>query len=263
MDKLLCSIILILSGASVHAQGVVSFIFDDNYKSHYDVVHPLFVEYGLAAGFAINSGTMKPNNQYALGLTHRRLGYMVAAGHEVINHGGKHRDLRSSGVAISTCQQEMTAAYDLLTTTKYSYTIHGWSAPYSAVAEHCVPVTAERHTYGFNVYNTETGSAAVMRPGIDPLRLWRTSLYNAGLAGAFATIDAVAESGGLVVFYDHDPSRSVYPKSMSISGIRQVIEYAISKGVQILPPTAAVSAALLETDSSSSEQEDEIVASCP
>lgn len=243
MKRLMFALCLALCSLSASAQGVVSFIFDDNYKSHYDLAHPLFVEYGLAAGFAINSGTMKPDDQYALGLTHRRLGYMVAAGHEVINHGGKHRDLRSSGVAISTCQQEMTAAYDVLTGL-YGYAVSGWSAPYSTVAEHCVLVTAERHAYGFNVYNTATGAAAVMQPGIDPLRLWRTSLYNAGLAGAFATIDAVAESGGLVVFYDHDPSRLVNSKSMSINGVRQVIEYAISKGVQILPPTQAVELAL-------------------
>lgn len=241
-----CAALFVLALLSVKAsaQGVVSFIFDDNYKSHYDLVHPLFVEYGLAAGFAINSGTMKPDDQYALGLTHRRLGYMVAAGHEVVNHGGKHRDLRSAGVAISTCKQEMTAAYDVLSV-NYGYTVNGWAAPYSAVAEHCVPVTAERHAYGFNVYNAETGAGAVMQPGIDPLRLWRTSLYAAGVVGAFATIDAVAESGGLVVFYDHDPSRAVYPKSMSASQLRQVIEYAISKGVQILPPSQAVSIVML------------------
>jgi hypothetical protein len=243
MRKIIAVIIFSIATINASAQGVVSFIFDDNLKSHYDLVHPLFVEKGLAAGFAINSGTMRPDDDYALGLTHRRLGYMVDAGHEVLNHGGKHRDLRPSSTTIATCQLEMNAPYDLLTVTKYDYTISGWVAPYSTVTEHCVPISAERHQYGFNVYNTNTGSAAVMQEGIDPLRLWRTSLYAAGLAGAYASIDAAFDADGLVVFYDHDPSRSVNPNSMSIANLRLVLEYAIAKGVQILPPTQALQAA--------------------
>lgn len=220
----------LISGCGKPNSGV-SFVFDDAYLSHLEVAK-LFEEYGYRAGFAVNGSLVKWSQGGRL--TFIQLRELQGRGHEILNHGARHLNLSDDKQPLSNAASEILGGQKVLEAEGLRVTA------YAAANSNLAPLFVDRylrksHKLGF----TQSGD---INPGVkrtDPFKLHRANLAVLGVEGAKRRIAESAASGDWVVFYDHDPSKEKYVKSMSFSELRQVLEYCRLHGISVTPPTTA------------------------
>lgn len=231
-QKLLAS-----SSRRIKNKAIVSFIFDDAYASAYTQVKPLFEAKGFRAGFAVNAKW--PALGAAGGTNSEQLLVMQAAGHEIINHGATHAPLGAGTENTYLAQSEIEEAlYDLR---RQGFDVQTYVAANSTTADvHIDKYLRNTHSSGYTVYNNLTGVPALQVANLDPFKLHRLNLFEAGLVGAKATVDAAIANEGWVCFYDHDPSQVDYPNSMSIADLTNLLDYCIAQDVAVMLPRDAI-----------------------
>jgi hypothetical protein len=218
----------------IAVQAKISFIFDDGYPSLDTHVAPLFASTRLRCGFAVNSRRLLAAGP---GTIARILARQVE-GFEICNHGARHINLSRDDVDPNTAAMEIRTGYSELV--QMGFNIHTYVAANSVVTDAFIPLLMEDHASAYTVYRGRVvGSDALMPRGQDRYKLHRTSLYNAGIAGAIETIDAAIEKGGYICFYDHDPLQVDYERSMPIADLAQVLKYCQTKGVNVVTPYEA------------------------
>lgn len=239
MKRCLALLALCLVVANANAAGIIAFIFDDAFRCHNGAVAPFFESRGVRAGFAIPAN--KVATDWTLGMTYPQMLALQDKGHEFLAHGYNHVPMTDAATPLATLMQETVGGLQRLRAEGLK--VSAFVAPNSAVHSSLIMPIRSFYRYGFTTYNA-TSTAPQQMP-LDPHRMYRTSLYSAGLTGAIQAIDAAVATDGLVVFYDHDPLQTVNPNSMPFAQLQQVVDYAIAQGAEILPPSQAVRVAEL------------------
>ena len=234
MKRCLALLALCLVVANANAAGIIAFIFDDAFRCHNGTVAPFFESRGVRAGFAIPAN--KVATDWTLGMTYAQMRTLQDKGHEFLTHGYNHVSMADAATPMATVIQETAGGLQRLKAEGLS--VSAFVAPNSAVHASLITPVRSFYRYGFTAYNA-TSTAPQQMP-LDPHRMYRTSLHAVGLSGAMQAIDAAVATDGLVVFYDHDPLQTVYPSSMPYDQLRQVVDYAIAQGAEILPPSQAI-----------------------
>ncbi len=206
----------------------ISFIFDDGKMSHVTVVAPLFRSYNLRCGFAINTE--------GLGLTDNMQGADVISlsgdGFEIISHSYSAVNLGSQ-VNDTFVMAELSTAQSMFYEMGISPSI--FQAPSSVVADEHMHIVDGFYSYAF----TRSPSPLPMK-NEHPTRLRRFGLETAtgiiSLDEAKSVVDDAVSKNGVIVFYAHDVPDGSDKKKL----ISDIIDYAITEGVSIVPPSSAV-----------------------
>ncbi|MBT0353126.1 polysaccharide deacetylase family protein [Morganella morganii subsp. morganii] len=206
----------------------ISFIFDDGKMSHVTVVAPLFRSYNLRCGFAINTE--------GLGLTDNMQGSDVISlsddGFEIISHSYSAVNLGSQ-VNDTFVMAELSTAQSMFYEMGISPSI--FQAPSSVVADEHMHIVDGFYSYAF----TRSPSPLPMK-NEHPTRLRRFGLETAtgiiSLDEAKSVVDDAVSKNGVIVFYAHDVPDGSDKKKL----ISDIIDYAITEGVSIVPPSSAV-----------------------
>lgn len=214
--------------------GTVAFIFDDGYSSLYSMVAPAFEARGLRAGFAVGSKLRFS------GMSELQFLELQDRGHEVLNHGRTHQNLSSVNTPHSLAYDEIAVSQEELQS--FGLKIDSFVAANSALAEpHIVNILEKTHFSGYTIYaGDESGLDALQSQPLDRYRMKRTNLFLSGVSGAISAIDAAIATNGLLIFYDHDPARTDYANSMSITELEQVLDYIVESGISVKLPTKAI-----------------------
>ncbi len=206
----------------------ISFIFDDGKMSHVTVVAPLFRSYNLRCGFAINTE--------GLGLTDNMQGSDVISlsddGFEIISHSYSAVNLGSQ-VNDTFVMAELSTAQSMFYEMGISPSI--FQAPSSVVTDEHMHIIDGFYSYAF----TRSPSPLPMK-NEHPTRLRRFGLETAtgiiSLDEAKSVVDDAVSKNGVIVFYAHDVPDGSDKKKL----ISDIIDYAITEGVSIVPPSSAV-----------------------
>lgn len=236
MKRCLALLALCLVVANANAAGLIAFIFDDASRSHNGWAAPFFESRGVRAGFAIPANKVKTD--WTLGMTYAQMRVLQDRGHEFLAHGYNHISMASATTDPSVVYLETVGSLQRLKAEGLN--ISAFVAPNSAVHESLTKPIHSLYRYGFTVSDGGNVSTAVQKMPLDPRRMYRTNLWLVGVSGAFQAIDAAIATDGLVIFYDHDPLQIDNPKSMPYGQVQQVVDYAISRGAEILPPSQAM-----------------------
>lgn len=236
MKRLIALLLSCSVSFNASAAGLIVFIFDDASRSHNGWAAPFFESRGVRAGFAIPANKVKTD--WTLGMTYAQMRVLQDKGHEFLAHGYNHLSMAAATTDMSIVCQEVVGGLQRLRAEGLN--ISAFVAPNSAVHESLIKPIRSVYRYGFTVYDGGNVSTAAQKMPLDPHRMYRTNLWMAGVSGAFQAIDAAVATDGLVVFYDHDPLQVDNSKSMPYGQVQQVVDYAISRGAEILPPSQAI-----------------------
>lgn len=215
-----------------------SFVFDDAFSSQISLASQ-FESRGVRMGLAVNTfgGTGKMSQAQAL--------VLQSSGHEIINHGLNHLDMRDgTSVAFTSAVSEIDGHRSTLVSAGFN--INGFTCPYSSTKREFGPIIRKSHDYSFNFYMT--GDYAGADPSLGTIYvpmprhgLHRVSLYSHTLQQSKDIIDYCVANRRSVVFYDHDPSQVYHPASRTESEILEIVDYAINAGLSVVTPSQMLS----------------------
>lgn len=210
----------------------ISFVFDDAKATHFSVVAPLFNSKSKSCGFAINT----VNINTATNMLGSDILELASQGFEIINHAYTGVPF-NSGVNDTFVRAELETAQSLFATMGLHPKI--MQTPSSLAPASMQPVIRSMFEYAF----TQASKADPMKD-VMPTELWRFGLESGTggaipLADAKAAVDGAKAANGVVVFYAHD----VPAGGDKFTLISNIIDYAESVGVKVLPPSLAVASA--------------------
>lgn len=208
--------------------GKASFIFDDGHRSHYETAWPVFQDYHVPAALAIISS--KASSRPGIEV----LRELEESGWEILSHSMSHAhfdDMLSPEDAIREIADSKAEL------TSFGLHIRGFVTPYSSCAFQWNALLRKHYDYAFTVYTNSHSLSIeelVQKRPLLRYELHRCSLSDKTDEELLAYIDYLAETDSRIFFYDHDVGAG---KNISGERLRILIEYAISKGVEIRTPS--------------------------
>jgi peptidoglycan/xylan/chitin deacetylase (PgdA/CDA1 family) len=213
------------------APTIVSFTFDDGYKSTYDKAFPIFKKSNYPASVAIYNKSFESGY-----MGNSKLKELQRNNWEIISHSLTHPRLNS--LSWTKQRNEINNSYS--TFKDKGFKITGFVTPYSECSQTCANITKYKYNYAFTVYkNSKTSSPKdlVITKGTNKYRLYRAALDQLTLKESKEIVDYVQKNRGWVSFYIHELDK---PKYMSSRDLESLLDYIKKKKISVNTPSKAV-----------------------
>ena len=201
---------------------LISYIFDDGYASHYDVVATMADELDISVGFAITTYVLGREGRVDAG----QLLQLQSRGHEIINHSETHKDLRAPGVDQLVAGRDIEQG--LAGLEALGLEIGTFVAPHSQTHGDYMSEVRRLHDLAY----TSAREDVVWHAEDDLFSLPRLSSDGISLTDIQSAIDLAIKSNGFLTLYHHD----VEAGSADEEKVRSVIEYALESGAIFATP---------------------------
>ncbi|MDA9556618.1 polysaccharide deacetylase family protein [Vibrio sp.] len=246
-----------------YRNGVLTYIFDDGYRSHYDTVAPLFEKHDARAGFAIFSKVLGSTKF----LSKDELRDLEKRGHELLNHSLTHKDIRDGSASQSEASEDILGGKQALEDIGLS--VSTFIAPFSKTPDQYLQLVKDNHSNAYTSYSPNMEKNGQFTPELihwrkhqDLFKLQRFPVEKHDAKTAIQVLESAAKHNAIVSFYDHDIDKS----KTSSKDLSDILSKANELNMVITTPTRAAN--LYKSKQSSTcdfhsiEKQDSITITC-
>lgn len=210
--------------------GKITFHFDDGFLSHYEILLPLFREFGAAGSLALIADPEK-------GMGFEKAREMKAAGWEILSHTVTHPRM-SAPMKEEDAQRELWESKAILD--REGLEPSTLITPMSVLHPSLRSMAESVYDAAFTRYTnsaTEPIEKLVIERPVNLFDLHRACLAGKKLEELEAYVDYVEKHDAWIVFYDHDIGAG---KNITEENLRALLGYIRKKGVRIVSTKEAL-----------------------
>lgn len=197
----------------VTKKSIISFMFDDATRDHFDEMLPLFEARGFPLAFAVCPRFTGDLDSVVTRLSTTELLECQSRGVEIVNHSMSHRNMTSETSA-GTAKAEIETARQWLE--KGGLNVTGYVAANSTLNAPLVDATKGYSGYACTVYSDNDANIAVITDQSDAYRLSRFSMDGVSSANTIENIKETIRRGGSSIFYDHIVTGGSYTNLVAV-----------------------------------------------